>query len=88
MVFYFPVFFVDAIYGYTRMCRIRNGVFCERLGVACIVDKIKEGRLRWFGHVKRRNLTSPVRTVENLIVEGRRSRGRPKLTWDRSIRHI
>ena len=55
--------------------------------MAIISDKIKEGRLRWFGHVKRRQTTTPVRVVETLTVEGRRGRGRPKLTWDEQIRH-
>jgi hypothetical protein len=68
--------------GHTRMDRIRNEVFRERFGVARISDKIKEGRLRWFGHVKRRGTTAPVRAVEACVVEGRRNRGRPKLTWD------
>ncbi|KAJ0587063.1 hypothetical protein HanIR_Chr04g0158951 [Helianthus annuus] len=73
--------------GHTRLDRIRNEVFRERLGVASITDKIKEGRLRWFGHVKWRQTTEPVRVVETLTVEGRRGRGRPKLTWDEQIRH-
>ena len=72
--------------GHTRLDRIRNEVFRERLGVASIVDKIKEWRLRWFGHVRRRQTTEPVRVVETLSVEGRRSRGRPKLTWEEQIR--
>ncbi|KAJ0851966.1 hypothetical protein HanRHA438_Chr14g0632811 [Helianthus annuus] len=73
--------------GHTRLDRIKNEVFRERLGVASISDKIKEGRLRWFGHVKRRQTTAPVRVVETLTVEGRRGRGRPKLTWEEQIRH-
>ncbi|KAI3823773.1 hypothetical protein L1987_05214 [Smallanthus sonchifolius] len=72
--------------GHTRKDRIRNEVVRKRLGVTCISDKIREGRLRWFGHVKRRQSTDPVRTVETLVVEGKRSRGRPKLTWDERIR--
>ncbi|KAD4584942.1 hypothetical protein E3N88_22543 [Mikania micrantha] len=58
----------------------------RRLGVACISDKVREGRLRWFGHVRRRDGFAPVRSVENLSVDGRRSRGRPRLTWDEQIR--
>ncbi|XP_035838805.1 uncharacterized protein LOC110908170 [Helianthus annuus] len=74
--------------GHTRLDRIRNEVIRERLGVARISDKIKEGRLRWFGHVNKRQSTAPVRAVETLTVEGRRSRGlTPKLTWDERIRH-
>ncbi|KAI3801888.1 hypothetical protein L1987_30005 [Smallanthus sonchifolius] len=72
--------------GHTRKDRIRNEVVRKRLGVTCILDKIREGRLRWFGHVKTRQSTDPVRTVETLVVEGKRSRGRPKLTWDERIR--
>ena len=73
--------------GHTKLDRIRNEVFRERLGVVSISEKIKEGRLRWFGHVKRRPTAAPVRVVETCIVEGKRSRGRPKLTWDERIRH-
>ncbi|MFS7997302.1 putative RNA-directed DNA polymerase [Helianthus anomalus] len=72
--------------GHTRLDRIRNDVFREMLEVSSISDKIKEGRLRWFGHVKRRQTTEPVRVVETLGVEGRRSRGRPKITWDERVR--
>ena len=75
------------ICGHTRLDRIRNESIRERLGVAIISDKIKEGRLRWYGHVKRRQMTTPVRVVETLSVEGKRCRGRPKFTWDERIRH-
>ncbi|KAD3338158.1 hypothetical protein E3N88_33679 [Mikania micrantha] len=68
--------------GHTRLDRIRNEVIREKLEIACISDKVREGRLRWFGHVRRRNLLAPVRRVESLIVEGKRSRGRPRLTWE------
>ncbi|GJR75051.1 retrovirus-related pol polyprotein LINE-1 [Tanacetum coccineum] len=53
----------------------------HRVGVDVdsIIDKMSEGRLRWFGHVKRRLETVPVRRVEAMLVEGSRRRGRPKL---------
>ncbi|KAJ0588661.1 hypothetical protein HanIR_Chr04g0177261 [Helianthus annuus] len=57
--------------GLTRIDTIRNEVFRERLRVASISSKIKEGSLRWFGHVKRRLTTTPVRAVETLVVKGR-----------------
>ncbi|KAG5627914.1 hypothetical protein H5410_013132 [Solanum commersonii] len=51
----------------------------EKVGVASVVDKLREARLRWFGHVKRRGADAPVRRCEELVVEGtRRGRGRPK----------
>ncbi|GKA31210.1 ataxia telangiectasia mutated family protein [Tanacetum coccineum] len=45
------------------------------LDVDSIIDKMREGRLRWFGHVNRRPETSPVRRVEAMLVEGSRRRG-------------
>ncbi|KAD4385913.1 hypothetical protein E3N88_26082 [Mikania micrantha] len=56
---------------HTRLDRIRNDVFRERLQVANISEKVREGRLRWFGHVRRRSQLAPVRKVELLMVEGK-----------------
>ncbi|KAG5582302.1 hypothetical protein H5410_052929, partial [Solanum commersonii] len=41
------------MYGHTRSDKIRNEVIREKVGVASVVDKLREARLRWFGHVKR-----------------------------------
>ncbi|KAD2806036.1 hypothetical protein E3N88_39413 [Mikania micrantha] len=68
------------ICGHTRLDRIRNEVFLKRLQVANISEKVREGRLRWFGHVRRRSQSAPVRKVELLTVEGKRGRGRLRLT--------
>ncbi|GKA13124.1 hypothetical protein Tco_0692770 [Tanacetum coccineum] len=48
--------------------------------------KIREGRLRWFGHVSRRPQSAPVRRVEALAVDGMRRRGRPKLRWEDRVK--
>jgi len=75
------------ICGYTRLDRIRNGVIRDLVKVAPIGDKMRESRLRWFGHVKRRNVDAPVRRCERInISEGRRGRGRPKKSLDEVIR--
>ncbi|GKC04601.1 hypothetical protein Tco_0996211 [Tanacetum coccineum] len=58
---------------------IPNGVFRAELDVDSIIDKMREGRLRWFGHVKRKPQTVPVKRVEAMLVEGLRRRGIPKL---------
>ncbi|XP_076920819.1 uncharacterized protein LOC143582054 [Bidens hawaiensis] len=73
--------------GHTRLDRIRNDVFRERLGVAKISGKIREGRLRWFRHVKRGEMTAPVRSIEIINIERRRVRGGPKMTWAERIKH-
>ncbi|GKB01880.1 hypothetical protein Tco_0829924 [Tanacetum coccineum] len=69
-------------YGKTMVDMIPNGVFRAELDVDSIIDKIREGRLRWFGHVKRRPQSALVRRVEALVVEGSRRRGRPKVRWE------
>jgi len=38
----------------------------ERVGVAPIVEKLVENRLRWFGHVERRPVDVVVRRVDQM----------------------
>ncbi|KAF3616099.1 hypothetical protein FXO37_35207 [Capsicum annuum] len=65
--------------GFTRGNRVRNEIVREKVGVASVEDKMREGRLRCFGHVMRRGKDSPVRRCERLALDDfRRSRGRPK----------
>ncbi|GJT17181.1 retrovirus-related pol polyprotein LINE-1 [Tanacetum coccineum] len=68
--------------GKSTVDMIPNGVFRAELEVDSIIDKMREGRLRWFGHLKRRPQTAPVRRVEALLVDGSRRRDRPKLRWE------
>ena len=67
--------------GHTRFDKIRNEDIRERVGVAPIVEKMVESRLRWFGHVRRRPIEHPVRRVDEME-DGQRAkgRGRPKKT--------
>ena len=68
--------------GKTRKDKIRNEVIRANLKVKQISDKMRESRLRWFGHIQRRHETAPVRKVESIHIEGsKRVRGRPKKTW-------
>ena len=60
--------------GYTRLDRIRNVVIREQVGVAPLEDKLRETRLRWFGHVKRRRCEA----ID--LSHYRRGRGRPKMS--------
>ena len=32
--------------------KIRNDVICNKIGVVPIEEKMRETRLRWFGHVR------------------------------------
>ncbi|KAG5571733.1 hypothetical protein H5410_061499 [Solanum commersonii] len=72
---------------HTRSDKFRNEVIWEKVGVASVVDKLREARLRWFGHVKRRCADAPVRRCEGLAMKGtRRGRGKPKKYWGEVIR--
>ena len=75
--------------GYTRLDRIRSGVTIEKVEVARIEDKMKEMRLKWFGHFKRRSENAPLRRCEiiNLSV-CRRGRGWPKKSWNQVIGNV
>ncbi|GKC69482.1 hypothetical protein Tco_1115365 [Tanacetum coccineum] len=67
--------------GKTILDMIPNGVYRTELEVKTIINKTREGRLRWFRHVRRRPESAPVRRVEALVVDGSRRRGRSKLRW-------
>ncbi|PHT32095.1 Developmentally-regulated GTP-binding protein 1 [Capsicum baccatum] len=73
--------------GMTRGDRVRNETIREKVGVAPVECKLREVRLSWFGHVKRRDMDAPVRRCERLALDGfRRGRGRPKKYWGEVIR--
>ena len=65
--------------GYTLKDRIRNDHIRERVEVAPISEKMREYRLRWYGHVQRRELDELVRIVEQMVREQYiKNRGRTK----------
>ncbi|KAG2618147.1 hypothetical protein PVAP13_3NG258212 [Panicum virgatum] len=73
--------------GHTRRDRVRNEVIRDRVGVAPIEEKLTQHQLRWFGHVQRRPPKAPVRNeVLERVDNVKRGRGRPKLTWDESVK--
>ena len=71
--------------GVTRVKRLRNEEIRERLGVTELEAKLREARLRWMGHVYRREDNYVVKRVERLVI-GRKKRGRLKRRWRDNIR--
>ena len=69
------------ILGVSLMERIESDEIRKRVGICKITDKARESRLRWYGHVRRRDDDSLIRKAFDLGIEGRRSRGRQKLRW-------
>ena len=57
----------------------------ERLGVDDIALVLHQNRLRWYGHVLRKDDDWVKKCMEH-EVEGSRPRGRPKKTWKEVVR--
>ena len=72
--------------GYTMMDKIRNQEFKEKLGVAPLSAKIRKNKLRWFWHVQKKIHDAPVKRIECIIVEGKKSQGRSRRTWEEQIK--
>ena len=69
------------------MCRvmkvdtIRNERIRRTTKVGEITKKVQERRLKWYGHVMRREERNVGRRVMVMKVQGRRERGKPKRRW-------
>jgi len=60
----------------------------ERVGVAPIVEKLVENRLRWFGHIERRPVDVVVRRIDQMEdSQIKRGRGRPRKTIRETIKN-
>ena len=59
--------------GLTLRDKKRNDDIRRILGVACITDKVRKARLRWFGHVQCREEEDCVRRIlDNGVGEDRK----------------
>ena len=54
--------------------------------IPAITDQARGGRLRWFGHVERREDNDWLKRACNLDIEGRTPRGRPRQTWAQTVK--
>ena len=58
---------------------VRSMSLLGKLGLADLECVLRERRLRWRGHVERSN--GAIKIAKDLVVEGRRGPGRPKMSW-------
>jgi exonuclease III len=58
----------------------------KTFGLDTIHSALRKCRLRWMGHVYRREDTNTIKACERVVVTGRRPVGRPPLTWRNLIR--
>ena len=71
----------------TKLDRIRNERIRGTTKVGEISKKVQESRLKWYGHVLRREDEYVGRRVMGMEVPGKRRRGRAKRRWLDSIRN-
>ena len=72
--------------GVTKKDRIRNEYIRGTVKVIEVSKKAQEARLRWYGHVMRRDEEYVGRRMMEMEIPGRRQRGRPKKRWKDCIR--
>ena len=73
--------------GVTKLDRIRNERIRGTTKMGEISKKVQESRLKWYGHVSRRENEYVGNIVMGMEVPGKRRRGRPKRRWLNSIRN-
>jgi hypothetical protein len=61
------------------VCKVVSSELLAQLGLMDLELVLRERRLRWYGHVERSS--GAIKNARDIIVTGRRGRGRPKLTW-------
>ena len=56
------------------------------LGLNSILLELTKHRLRWYGHVSRREENNWVRLIQQLQVNGTRTKGKPQKGWNDVIK--
>ena len=64
--------------GVTRKDKIRNKYIRSTVKVERLGMKMREGRMRWYGHIMRRDQEYVGRKMMEMELPGKRRRGRPK----------
>jgi len=57
----------------------------DRLGLDDIISVLQQSRLRWYGHVLRKEDNDWLKKCMEYEMEGARLRGRPKKTWTETV---
>ena len=60
---------------------MRNVEIWKEAHMYLTAEFLREKRVRWFGHVQRRDKDDATRNILQMTVDGKRNRDRPKLRW-------
>jgi len=61
--------------------RKSSQVLQDSLGIVGVAERVRRGRLRWFGHVERKSADDWVARCRDMVIAGNRGRGRGRKTW-------
>ena len=67
--------------GVTLRERYSNIILREKIGIEPVGEVMRRRRLRWLGHVLRKDDEDWVKKCMDMEVDGRRGRGRPRKRW-------
>ena len=77
---------VRSMYGVKIVDRKKMEDLMEMLGLKETLDRVaKANGVRWYGHVIRRVGDNILKKAMMLEVNGKRKRGRPKMTWRKQV---
>ena len=65
--------------------RKTNAELRKSLGIKDIGEVMRWSRLRWMGHVLRKDMDDWVRRSMEMVIEGKRGMGRPRMTWVKAV---
>ena len=66
--------------------RVTNEEVLRKCSVYDIVSEVRRRRLRWFGHVRRREDGNILRRAMEMEIPGKRPPGRPMRKWEESVK--
>ena len=69
------------ICGVTLKNMVESMVIASRVRVDDLEEHLRQKRVRWFGHIARRDEEVEIKKVFELKIEGWRKRGRPVKQW-------
>jgi hypothetical protein len=76
------------IVGKTKRDRVRGERIREQVGQESVRRVLEERQLRWFGHVYRMERERKPKQFKEAQVEGRKQRGRQRITFESRIQEI
>ena len=78
---------VNSMCGVKLVDRKKMEELMEMLGLKETLDRMaKANGVRWYGHVIRRDDDNILKKAMMLEVNGKRKRGRPKMTWRKQVK--